>query len=120
SDLALPFVLLMEDDVVAFWCFARLMAKVRPNFQPSPDGVFAPLAALWPLLSALDPPLGAHLARLHAHPCHFAHRMVAVLMRRDLTADLAVRLWEQLWADDALEARTARREAEQRATERRK
>lgn len=28
SDLALPFVLLLEDDALAFWCFASLMAKV--------------------------------------------------------------------------------------------
>jgi hypothetical protein len=28
SDLALPFLLLIEDDALAFWCFERLMRKV--------------------------------------------------------------------------------------------
>ena len=28
SDLALPFLLLIEDDALAFTCFSRLMAKV--------------------------------------------------------------------------------------------
>ncbi|GIL56769.1 hypothetical protein Vafri_12079 [Volvox africanus] len=104
SDLALPFVLLLEDDVMAFWCFVRFMGKVRANFLPRSDGVFERLATLGSLLAALDPQLGAHLAALHADHCHFAHRMVAAQMRRELSAELAVRLWEQLWADDLLEA----------------
>ena len=29
SDLALPFLLLTDDDALAFWCFERLMRKVR-------------------------------------------------------------------------------------------
>lgn len=28
SDLALPFLLLIEDDALAFWCFEALMKKV--------------------------------------------------------------------------------------------
>ena len=28
SDLALPFLLLFEDDALAFWCFEKLMRKV--------------------------------------------------------------------------------------------
>ena len=32
SDLALPFLLILEDDVLAFWCFTALMDKVgRPG-----------------------------------------------------------------------------------------
>ncbi|GIM16371.1 hypothetical protein Vretimale_19034, partial [Volvox reticuliferus] len=109
SDLALPFVLLLEDDVMAFWCFVRFMGKVRANFLPRSDGVFEHLATLGLLLTALDPQLGAHLTALHADHCHFAHRMVAVQMRRELSAELAVRLWEQLWADDLLEASAQQR-----------
>lgn len=29
SDLALPFLLVLEDDALAFWCFEALMRKVR-------------------------------------------------------------------------------------------
>lgn len=28
SDLALPFLLVLEDEALAFWCFERLMRKV--------------------------------------------------------------------------------------------
>lgn len=28
SDLALPFLMLFEDDTLAFWCFERLMRRV--------------------------------------------------------------------------------------------
>ncbi|GLC37220.1 hypothetical protein PLESTB_000992800 [Pleodorina starrii] len=107
SDLALPFVLLLEDDVIAFWCFVRFMGKVRANFVPGPDGAFERLASLGSLVARLDEQVGAHLSAIHAGHCHFAHRMVAAQMRRELVSELAVRVWEQLWADDLLEQMAA-------------
>lgn len=38
-------------------------------------------------MGALDPPLGDKLRRLKADHCHFAYRMVMVLMRRELPLD---------------------------------
>lgn len=87
SDLALPFLLLIDDDALAFWCFAALMRKVRHaycspvinaaqaqqhrthsllpvvmvqirlNFAIEDSGIFAQLARLASLLEALDPTL---------------------------------------------------------------
>lgn len=48
SDLLLPFVLLMEDDALAFWCFVALMQQqgVRKNFAVDETGIFSQLKTL--------------------------------------------------------------------------
>lgn len=48
SDLLLPFVLLMEDDALAFWCFVALMQRqgLRRNFAADESGIFAQLRCL--------------------------------------------------------------------------
>eukprot|EP00955_Chlamydomonas_euryale_P035202 350032-Chlamydomonas_euryale.AAC.3 len=70
SDLALPFLLLVDDDAVAFWCFEHLMRRVRRNFAVEDSGIFAQLTRLAGLLEELDPPLyykvGAYCCAQHA------------------------------------------------------
>ena len=39
SDLAVPMLLIFEDDVMAFWCFERLMQRVRKNFRHDESGI---------------------------------------------------------------------------------
>lgn len=39
SDLAVPMLMTFEDDVVAFWCFERLMQKVKRNFRHDESGI---------------------------------------------------------------------------------
>jgi hypothetical protein len=48
SDVLLPFVLLMEDDALAFWCFVSLMQLqgLRRNFAADESGIFAQLRCL--------------------------------------------------------------------------
>ncbi len=134
SDLLLPFLLLLEDDALAFWCFAALMQRhgARANFAVDERGMFGQLrrlaevceattsrtsplwcmscavlalvpyiyaipmppppaqlplrhAACFPqLLDMSDKPLTFRLHQLGAAECHFAYRMLVVLMRRDL------------------------------------
>lgn len=50
SDLAVPFLVLLEDDALAFWCFASLMRKARRNFAVDESGIFGQLRALSALL----------------------------------------------------------------------
>ena len=39
SDLAVPMLMTFEDDAVAFWCFERLMQKVKRNFRHDESGI---------------------------------------------------------------------------------
>lgn len=68
SDLALPFLLLFEDDVIAFWCFERLMRKVRLNFDVSSKGILAKLASLAHILQLVDPVLQEKLIEVSEVP----------------------------------------------------
>ena len=40
--------------------------------------------------------------QIGAVECHFAYRMIVVLMRRELSLEQSLRLWEMLWAHDFL------------------
>jgi hypothetical protein len=48
SDLLLPFLLLMDDDALAFWCFVSLMQRMgaRHNFAVDERGIFGQLRLL--------------------------------------------------------------------------
>lgn len=48
SDLLLPFLLLMDDDAMVFWCFVALMQRLglRQNFAVDESGIFGQLRRL--------------------------------------------------------------------------
>ena len=39
SDLAVPMLLTFEDDAMAFWCFERLLQRVKKNFRHDESGI---------------------------------------------------------------------------------
>ena len=39
SDLAVPMLGTFEDDALAFWCFERLMRRVKKNFRHDESGI---------------------------------------------------------------------------------
>lgn len=86
SDLATPLLVLFDDDALAFWAFAALMRAfgARGNFAVDESGIFSQLRALAGALGRADRVLAHKLRALGAADCHFAYRMVVVLMRRDL------------------------------------
>eukprot|EP00200_Dunaliella_tertiolecta_P012954 CAMPEP_0202391902 /NCGR_PEP_ID=MMETSP1127-20130417/92085_1 /ASSEMBLY_ACC=CAM_ASM_000462 /TAXON_ID=3047 /ORGANISM="Dunaliella tertiolecta, Strain CCMP1320" /LENGTH=1088 /DNA_ID=CAMNT_0048994367 /DNA_START=117 /DNA_END=3383 /DNA_ORIENTATION=+ len=102
SDLALPFLLLMEDDALAFAAFKSFMQQVRRNFAAEGSEAFTQLTYLAQLLESADPEFFNKLAQVDATDCHFAYRMIMVLLRRELTLEQALELWEMLWADSLL------------------
>eukprot|EP00798_Chlamydomonas_sp_ICE-L_P013603 gene13603-19476_t len=107
SDLAIPFLMLTDNDAMAFMCFQRLMQKVRRNFAIEDSGIFAQLASLARLLEQLDPTLFYKIRQMGATGCHFAYRMIVVQLRREVALDQALQLWEMVWADDLLRLNSA-------------
>ncbi|KAI8470960.1 MAG: rab-GTPase-TBC domain-containing protein [Monoraphidium minutum] len=101
SDLAMPLLVLLDDDALAFWCFAALMRTfgARANFAVDEAGMFSQLRGLGVALGRADRVLAHKLRVMGAGDCHFAYRMAVVLMRRDLPLGQAMTLWELLWAD---------------------
>lgn len=99
SDLLSPFVALMDDDYEAFWCFVKFMEFARHNFRLDEIGIRRQLNLVSSIIQESDPPLFQHLGTLGCEDCTFIYRMVVVLMRRELTFEQTLCLWEVMWAD---------------------
>jgi hypothetical protein len=63
SDLCSPMIVLLNDEADAFWCFERLMRRLRGNFRCTQQsvGVENQLQHLASIIQVLDPKLHDHL-----------------------------------------------------------
>ncbi|GAB4823143.1 hypothetical protein N2152v2_010189 [Parachlorella kessleri] len=104
SDLAAIFIQLFDDDALAFACFERLMRGARRNFKHDETGIKQQLRQVAKIVGHTDPSLYARLCALQAQDCMFAYRMVVVMLRRELSAEHAMTLWEIQWAHEAATA----------------
>ncbi|KAA8526950.1 hypothetical protein F0562_008821 [Nyssa sinensis] len=100
SDLCSPMIMLLEDEADAFWCFERLMRRLRGNFRctESSVGVEAQLSNLASVTQVIDPKLHQHLEALGGGDYLFAFRMLMVLFRREFSFGDSLYLWEMMWA----------------------
>ncbi|KAJ9153729.1 hypothetical protein P3X46_027140 [Hevea brasiliensis] len=100
SDLCSPMIMLLEDEADAFWCFERLMRRLRGNFRctDSSVGVETQLSSLAAITQVIDPKLHQHLDALGGGDYLFAFRMLMVLFRREFSFCDSLYLWEMMWA----------------------
>lgn len=100
SDLCSPMIMLLEDEADAFWCFERLMRRLRGNFKcvGNSVGVESQLCNLANVIQVVDPKLHKHLDYLGGGDYLFAFRMLMVLFRRELSFGDSLFLWEMMWA----------------------
>ncbi|KAJ9562613.1 hypothetical protein OSB04_007773 [Centaurea solstitialis] len=100
SDLCSPMIMLLEDEADAFWCFERLMRRLRGNFRCTGNtvGVEAQLSILANVTQVVDPKLHQHLEHLGGGGYLFAFRMLMVLFRREFSFGDSLYLWEMMWA----------------------
>lgn len=99
SDLLSPFVALLDEDYQAFWCFVQFMNIARHNFRLDEVGIRRQLNKISSIFKASDPHLYSHLESMAAQDCYFVYRMVVVLLRRELTFEQTISLWEVIWAE---------------------
>ncbi|CAN6458036.1 unnamed protein product [Victoria cruziana] len=100
SDLCSPMIVLLDDEADAFWCFERLMCRLRRNFRctESSVGVEQQLHSLASITQVVDPKLHQHLETLGGGDYLFAFRMLMVLFRREFSFGDSLFLWEMMWA----------------------
>ncbi|KAM0007245.1 putative Rab-GTPase-TBC domain-containing protein [Helianthus debilis subsp. tardiflorus] len=100
SDLCSPMIMLLEDEADAFWCFERLMRRLRGNFKciGSTVGVESQLWNLANVIHVVDPKLHKHLDYIGGGDYLFAFRMLMVLFRREVSFGDSLYLWEMMWA----------------------
>ncbi|KAK7262640.1 hypothetical protein RJT34_30215 [Clitoria ternatea] len=100
SDLCSPMIMLLNDEADAFWCFERLMRRLRGNFRctDSSVGVETQLTNLAAITQVIDPKLHEHIEQLGGGDYLFAFRMLMVLFRREFSFCDSLYLWEMMWA----------------------
>jgi hypothetical protein len=59
SDLVSPVLVVMQDEVEAFWCFQMLMQQMEPNFHKDQNGMHMQLQRLHRLCSKVSHPFRA-------------------------------------------------------------
>ncbi|KAH7421957.1 hypothetical protein KP509_13G083500 [Ceratopteris richardii] len=99
SDLLSPFVAQLDEDYQAFWCFVQFMNTARHNFRLDETGIRRQLNKISSIFKVADPHLYSHLESIDAQDCYFVYRMVVVLLRRELTFEQTISLWEVIWAE---------------------
>ncbi|ESQ54560.1 hypothetical protein EUTSA_v10025248mg [Eutrema salsugineum] len=100
SDLCSPMIILLDDEADSFWCFERLMRRLRGNFRSTGRsvGVEAQLTHLSSITQIIDPKLHQHLDKLGGGDYLFAIRMLMVQFRREFSFCDSLYLWEMMWA----------------------
>ncbi|XP_072968802.1 rab GTPase-activating protein 22-like [Typha angustifolia] len=100
SDLCSPMTVLIENEADAFWCFERLMRRLRGNFKCTSNsiGVRSQLSTLSTVIKAVDPKLHEHIENLDGGEYLFAFRMLMVLFRREYSFVDSLYLWELMWS----------------------
>ncbi|XP_024949522.1 rab GTPase-activating protein 22-like isoform X1 [Citrus sinensis] len=101
SDLCSPMIILLENEADAFWCFERLMRRLRGNFRctESSVGVEAQLSNL----ASITQKETRNYVLLYTETLGggdylFAFRMLMVLFRREFSFCDSLYLWEMMWA----------------------
>ncbi|XP_013411982.1 TBC1 domain family member 15 isoform X2 [Lingula anatina] len=97
SDLLAPILVIMDNEVDAFWCFAGFMEIVARNFEMDQKGMKDQLQQLNTLMQLLDPQLYNYLESHESSNMYFCFRWLLILFKREFTFPDIMRLWEVLW-----------------------
>lgn len=99
SDLLSPILVIMENEVDAFWCFAGFMEKVSSNFEMDQQGMKTQLAQMHTLMHFVDPELCSYLESHDSGNFYFCFRWLLIVFKREFSFPDIQRLWEVLWTD---------------------
>ncbi|KAF9453194.1 GTPase-activating protein gyp7 [Macrolepiota fuliginosa MF-IS2] len=100
SDLCAPIYVVMDaDEEMTFWCFVRVMERMKKNFLRDQSGMKKQLSTLQQLIEVMDPELFRHLEKTDGLNLFFCFRWVLIAFKREFPFEEVLRLWEVLWTD---------------------
>ncbi|KAK6171577.1 hypothetical protein SNE40_019734 [Patella caerulea] len=99
SDLLSPVLVVMENEVDAFWCFAGLMERLCGNFEMDQNGMKVQLAQIHKLMLVYDPELCHYLESHDSGNFYFCFRWILIMFKREFHFHEIQRLWEVMWTD---------------------
>ncbi|ESO85851.1 hypothetical protein LOTGIDRAFT_221303 [Lottia gigantea] len=99
SDLLSPILVIMENEVDAFWCFAGLMERLCGNFEMDQNGMKVQLSQIHKLMQVYDPELCHYLESHDSGNFYFCFRWILIMFKREFHFQETQRLWEVMWTD---------------------
>ncbi|KAI0721041.1 RabGAP/TBC [Cerioporus squamosus] len=100
SDLCAPVYVVMDgDEEMTFWCFVKIMERMKQNFLRDQSGMKKQLSTLQQLISVMDPELYRHLEKTDGLNLFFCFRWILIAFKREFPFEDVLRLWEVLWTD---------------------
>lgn len=99
SDFLSPLLVVLHNEVDAFWAFVGLLERVHRNFEMDQSAIKKQLMDLRDLLMVVNPKLANYLESHNSDDMYFCFRWVLVAFKREFCFDDIMRLWEVLWTD---------------------
>ncbi|KAH9508635.1 hypothetical protein Btru_049488 [Bulinus truncatus] len=99
SDILAPILVVMENEVDAFWCFAGAMERVCHNFEMDQNGMKVQLSQIHKLMQVFDPELCSYLESHDSGNFYFCFRWILIIFKREFHFHEIQRLWEVIWTD---------------------
>ncbi|XP_041352062.1 TBC1 domain family member 15-like isoform X2 [Gigantopelta aegis] len=99
SDLLSPILVVMENEVDSFWCFAGIMERLCGNFEMDQNGMKVQLAQIHKLMQVYDPELCNYLESHDSGNFYFCFRWILIMFKREFHFHEIQRLWEIVWTD---------------------
>eukprot|EP01125_Pyxidicula_operculata_P007960 TRINITY_DN2682_c0_g2_i1.p1 TRINITY_DN2682_c0_g2~~TRINITY_DN2682_c0_g2_i1.p1 ORF type:complete len:553 (-),score=66.76 TRINITY_DN2682_c0_g2_i1:17-1675(-) len=97
NDLLVPILLVMEDEVDTFWCFAGLLDQIGKNFAGNQQGIHSHLFILSKLVKFLDPWLHTFFTKSESLHMLFCFRWFLLYFKREFEMEKVMLLWDSLW-----------------------
>lgn len=99
TDLLSPLYVILQDEVLSFWCFTKFMERMERNFVRDQTGMKKQMLTLNELVQFMLPDLFKHLDKCESTDLFFFFRMLLVWFKREFEWDQVLRLWEILFTD---------------------
>ncbi|XP_041452674.1 LOW QUALITY PROTEIN: TBC1 domain family member 15-like [Lytechinus variegatus] len=99
SDLLSPMLIVMDDEVEAFWCLCGLMDDLQlcMNFDMEQEGMKRQLIQLNSLLQVIEPKFYSYLQSKESSNLYFCFRWLLIHFKREFTIENIMKLWEVIW-----------------------
>ncbi|XP_072164909.1 TBC1 domain family member 15-like [Diadema setosum] len=99
SDLLSPILIVMEDEVEAFWCLCGLLddLEICMNFDMEQECMKKQLIQLNTLLQVIEPKFYSYLQSKESSNLYFCFRWMLIHFKREFSMDDIMRLWEVMW-----------------------
>lgn len=98
SDLASPLLVVLEDEVLAYLCFCKVMERLRNNFLLKGKALMEKFSQLQLLLLLADKPLHDHVQTIDGGNLYFCYRMLLLELKREFPFEDAINVMETIWS----------------------